>query len=175
MTPRLVWDWNKYHFRKTLFVSTIPKVRHPYHLQEGGSRLTALKCLTQSCKGSMFPENPLEMDTKWQCEVCGCQVTGRQAYITQATLGRLLSIVDNRNIPQMERFLSQHQHVMPSSNQILIEVKCNLIRSYGHAKGYSWTGGYTAQLTFSGVYMTFLCSLFCWNKGASNSLACVVK
>jgi hypothetical protein len=37
---------------------------------------------------------------------------------------------------------------MPSSNQIVIEVKCNLIRSYGHAQGYSWTGEYTAEWTF---------------------------
>lgn len=95
----------------------------------------------------MFPKEPLEDDTKWQCEVCGRQVTGRQASLAQATLGRLLSIVDNRNIPQMERFLSQHQQVMPSSNQIVIEVKCNLIRSYGHVKGYSWTGENTVDLT----------------------------
>jgi hypothetical protein len=33
---------------------------------------------------------------------------------------------------------------MPSSNQIVIEVKCDLIRSYGHAKGYWWAGEYTA-------------------------------
>lgn len=92
----------------------------------------------------MFPEEPLEENTKWQCEECGHQVTGRQASLTQAMLGRLLSIVDNRNVLQMERFLSQHQHIMPSSNQIVIEVKCDLIRSYGHAKGYSWAGEYTA-------------------------------
>ena len=109
--------------------------------------MAALKCLMQTCEGSMFPKEPLEDDTKWQCEVCGRQVTGRQASLAQATLGRLLSIVDNRNIPQMERFLSQHQQVMPSSNQIVIEVKCNLIRSYGHVKGYSWTGEYTVDLT----------------------------
>jgi hypothetical protein len=95
----------------------------------------------------MFPQEPLEEDSKWQCEVCERQVTGRQASFAQATLGRLLSIVDNRNIPQMERFLSRHQHVMPSSNQIVIEVKCNLIRSYGHVKGYSWTGEYMVEIT----------------------------
>jgi len=88
----------------------------------------------------MFPKDPLEDHTKWQCEACGRQVTGRQASLAQATLGRLLSIVDNRNVLQMERFLSHHQQVMPTSNQIVIEVKCNLVRSYGHVKGYSWTG-----------------------------------
>lgn len=92
----------------------------------------------------MFPEEPLEENTKWQCEECGHQVTGRQASLTQAMLGRLLSIVDNRNVLQMERFLSQHQHIMPSSNQIVIEVKCDLIRSYGHAKGY-WLADVTMQ------------------------------
>ena len=132
-----------FSFRNTRKPSN-PKLRHLCHLQEGGSRLAALRCLTQSCQGSMFPEEPLEENTKWQCEECGHQVTGRQASLTQAMLGRLLSIVDNRNVLQMERFLSQHQHIMPSSNQIVIEVKCDLIRSYGHAKGYSWAGEYTA-------------------------------
>jgi hypothetical protein len=102
--------------------------------------LAALKCLTPSCQGSMFPVEPLEDESKWDCELCGRQATGRQAALCLAALGRLLSIVDSKNTAQMERFLSEHHHVMPSTNQIVVEVKCNLIRSYGHAKGYSWTG-----------------------------------
>ena len=116
-------------------------------LQERGSRLAALKCLTKTCKGSMFPLQPLEAGSEWQCELCGRQMTGRQASLTQATLGRLLSVVDGRNAAQMERFLSEHHHVMPSTNQILVEVKCNLIRCYGHTKGYSWTGEFKVKLT----------------------------
>jgi hypothetical protein len=88
----------------------------------------------------MFPKEPLKAESKWECELCGRQVAGRQAALSQASLGRLLGIVDRKNTAQMERFLSEHHHVMPSTNQILIEVKCNLIRCYGHAKGYSWAG-----------------------------------
>lgn len=140
----LLWGTaaRRHHLKITKhFLCSCPRCRDP---QEGGSRLAALRCLTQSCQGSMFPEEPLEENTKWQCEECGHQVTGRQASLTQAMLGRLLSIVDNRNVLQMERFLSQHQHIMPSSNQIVIEVKCDLIRSYGHAKGY-WLADVTMQ------------------------------
>jgi hypothetical protein len=115
----------------------------------------------------MFPEEPLKEDTKWQCEVCGSQIMGRQASIAQATLGRLLSMVDNRNIPQMERFLSQHHQVMPSSNQIVIELKCNLIRSYGHVKGYSWAGECKVELNLCTtgfvwylVSYLFICSIY---------------
>ncbi|XP_021936828.1 protein msta-like isoform X2 [Zootermopsis nevadensis] len=114
--------------------------------QEGGSRLAALRCLTPSCQGSMFPTEPLDDESMWECELCGCQATGRKAAITQGTLGRLLCIVDSKNIAQMERFLCEHHHVMPSTNQIVVEVKCNLIRSYGHATGYSWTDVTTQKL-----------------------------
>lgn len=125
------------------FLCTCPRCSDP---QERGSRLAALKCLTKTCKGSMFPLQPLEAGSEWQCELCGRQMTGRQASLTQATLGRLLSVVDGRNAAQMERFLSEHHHVMPSTNQILVEVKCNLIRCYGHTKGYSWTDVTLQQL-----------------------------
>jgi hypothetical protein len=47
---------------------------------------------------------------------------------------------------------------MPSSNQIVIEVKCNLIRNYGHVKGYSWAGKYTVDLALCN--MEFLWYLF---------------
>jgi hypothetical protein len=109
-------------------------------LQERGSRLAALKCLTQTCQGSVFPIQPLEADTEWKCELCGRQMTGRQASLSQATLGRLLSVVNGRDAAQMERFLNSCHRVMASSNQIVVEVKCNLIRCYGHTKGYSWAG-----------------------------------
>jgi hypothetical protein len=99
----------------------------------------------------MFPLQPLEAETDWQCELCGRQMTGRQASLTQATLGRLLSFVNGRNAAQMERFLSEHHHVMPSTNQIVVEVKCNLIRCYGHTKGYSWTGEFKVRLTGSAL------------------------
>lgn len=118
--------------------------------QEGGSRLAALRCLTPSCQGSMFPAEPLDDESMWECELCGCQATGRKAAITQGTLGRLLCIVDSKNIAQMERFLCEHHHVMPSTNQIVVEVKCNLIRSYGHATGYSWTGQSSSGLRRAG-------------------------
>jgi len=94
----------------------------------------------------MFPVEPLDDESNWQCDICGRLVTGRQAALTQATLGRLLSIVDSKNLVQMERFLNQHHLIMPSTNQIVIEVKCNLIRSYGHIKGYSWTGKCHVQI-----------------------------
>ncbi|KDR10160.1 Protein msta, isoform B [Zootermopsis nevadensis] len=51
--------------------------------QEGGSRLAALRCLTPSCQGSMFPTEPLDDESMWECELCGCQATGRKAAITQ--------------------------------------------------------------------------------------------
>jgi hypothetical protein len=68
---------------------------------------------------------------------------------------------------------------MPSSNQIVIELQCNLIRSYGHVKGYSWTGEYTVELTlctmaflwYLFIYLfiyLFLCNLY---KCASDILA----
>jgi predicted RNA-binding Zn-ribbon protein involved in translation (DUF1610 family) len=117
-------------------------------LQEGGSRLAALKCLTQTCQGCVFPLRPLQADTDWQCEVCGRQMTWRQASLAQATLGRLLSVVNAKNGVQMELFLSNCHHVMPSTNQVVAEVKCNLIRCYGHTKGYSWKG--ELKVTFGG-------------------------
>jgi hypothetical protein len=104
----------------------------------------------------MFPLQPLEAGAEWQCEVCGRQMTGRQASLTQATLGRLLTIVNGKNGVQMERFLSNCHHVMPSTNQVVIEVKCNLIRCYGHSKGYTWAGEFKVTLGGGGALGTLL-------------------
>ena len=67
-------------------------------------------------------------------------MTGRKAALMQSALGRLLGTVDSKNPIHMERFLKEHHLIAPTSNQIIVEVKCNIIRIYGHVKGSMWTG-----------------------------------
>ena len=104
----------------------------------------------------MFPVDPLDEEAKWQCEICGREVTGRKAALVQSSLGRLLGAVDCKNAVHMERFLQEHYQIVPLSNQIIVEVKCCIIRIYGHNSGYMWTGEahvllFILRITVSGV------------------------
>ncbi|PSN54241.1 hypothetical protein C0J52_09247 [Blattella germanica] len=119
------------------FQCACPRCADP---QEGGSRLSALKCLTQTCQGAMFSVNSLDEEADWACEICGRRMTGRKAALIQCNLGRLLGVIDCTNPVHMERFLKEHHQIAPSTNQIVVEVKCSLIRTYGHRKGYMWQG-----------------------------------
>ncbi|XP_069688370.1 SET domain-containing protein SmydA-8 [Periplaneta americana] len=118
------------------FQCACPRCADP---QEGGALLAALKCSTPACPGFILQLTPLDEESDWACLQCGRMVTGRHGALTQATLGRLLGIVDCKDADQMERFLREHHLVAPPSNQIVVEVKCCLVRAYGHGDDLSWT------------------------------------
>nr|CAD7575036.1 unnamed protein product [Timema californicum] len=119
------------------FLCTCPRCEDP---QEKGSLLSALRCCTSDCTGCILPEDPLNSESPWGCSTCQRSMTSQRAGVVQSALGKVLGRLDTTDPVSINRFLRGHKRVVATTNQIIVELKCNLVCIYGHAAGYQYSG-----------------------------------
>lgn len=109
--------------------------------QEFGVCLNGLKCIAQGCQGVIFPLDPLDNGSKWQCELCHNVVTSQKIGIVQSGLGGFLKTVDLTDMDDLMNFIQNRlPKVVPASNQISIELKNQVVWTLGHTEKYSCSG-----------------------------------
>lgn len=108
---------------------------------ERGTRLSALKCFTLDCPGSLLPLEPLRSATSWRCSECDITVPSKNIAAIQGALGSLLGNLKFTNVQQLEDFLKNRIcKFIPHTNQIVVDLQCRLIWLLGEEEGARWHG-----------------------------------
>ncbi|XP_075992583.1 SET domain-containing protein SmydA-8-like isoform X1 [Anticarsia gemmatalis] len=106
---------------------------------ERGTLLGALKCFATECPGYLLPIEPLNTSTSWRCLECDMRVPIKNICAIQGALGSLMGTLDFENVGQLEYFLTNRiTKYIPKTNQIVVDLQCRLIWSFGEVDGYRW-------------------------------------
>lgn len=108
---------------------------------ERGTLLAALKCFATECPGVLLPIEPLKLSTTWKCIECDLRVPNDNICAVQAALGSLMGSLNFDNIGDLEKFVvNRITKFIPRTNQIVVDLHCRLIWSFGDTDGWRWHG-----------------------------------
>lgn len=110
--------------------------------KEFESCLSGLKCTNPNiCEGVLFPVDPMDMNSKWMCDLCGLKISRRGISIIQSTLGSMLSSINTANPNELVVLLKERiHHVVPVNNHIVAELKSRVVWMFGRIKTNGWDG-----------------------------------
>ncbi|KAJ2953815.1 hypothetical protein O0L34_g1443 [Tuta absoluta] len=94
---------------------------------ERGTLLSALKCFSAQCQGSLIPTKPLVPTAPWRCLECDMRVPSQNICSVQNALGSMLAMVEFRTIDELENFLLHRIiKLVPKTNQIVLDLQLRL-------------------------------------------------
>ncbi|CAH2016986.1 unnamed protein product [Acanthoscelides obtectus] len=98
--------------------------------------MNAVSC--DRCKGNVLPIIP-QKSCDWRCEDCMRIVPLKEVGKTLTLIGSVLKSFRICNFDVMNSFLrGKLSHMVPDSNQAVLDLKCKIIWFLGHAPGFEW-------------------------------------
>lgn len=137
---RLLWGTptRRYHLSVTKkFGCKCDRCTDPTEL---GSHMDTFTC--QFCNvGYCVSQDPLTRNADWKCIDCNKVVPSKNIGTFMSVIGSRLKNFDDCDVDEKLNFIDKELlKLMPSSNQIIIRIKYNLIWVIGHKVGYKWNG-----------------------------------
>ena len=96
----------------------------------------AILCPDRNCDGLMISINPLDYDSKAQCQTCQKTMERKAVTKIEDELTSLIEGIDRSDGVELEICLNKVLKKVPESNYLALLVKRHLIYVWGRLEGY---------------------------------------
>lgn len=99
---------------------------------------SSIKC--RVCKSIVTSCDPLDNLADWRCSKCDQMLSGKDVLMLLNSLRVKLQNLDKKSIENCEKFLTDHEDILPESSVFMVDVKYALCMLYGNVAGYNYEG-----------------------------------
>lgn len=136
---RLAWGTvtRRFHLLRTKhFLCSCPRCLDP---SEYGTHMSAILC--KQCGDFVLPKISANIKNDWECKSCKTIVESERIAIVLSVLGSLVDGCRKDSVDDMAECLKlKFPRIIPSCNEIAIELKLRIVWILGWKKNYFWTG-----------------------------------
>lgn len=162
---RLIWSTisRSYHLLRTKhFHCKCFRCSDPTEL---GSYMSSFLC--ETCHGYLVSMEPLKASSSWICTRCNETIPAKKIGLLMSVLGARIKNFKDDDVEEKLDFIDKKlTKIVAPNNQVIVELKYNLIWILGHKVGYKYNGNvfhfvclFRVLITYENKFYVYSCAL----------------